>query len=385
VDAQTIRELIDAGEGPGVEFKSELFRPESLAREIVAFANSQGGVILIGIEDDKRVTGITQPHEMEEKIANISRNNVVPPLSVPMEIIEIDERKVLCLNVPKGSERPYQTNDSKFLLRVGSTNRSASQRELLRLFQAAGTFHFDSTAVDNASSADLNAARLDEYFKNYGIEYSGVSSEEQQRLLVNSDIAEKSRKPTLAGMLIFGSNPGRFLAQSGIAFAHFNGVTPDAPLLNRKMVSGSLDFVIDTTISLIGNAIPEPSSLTGARRTPTSLRIPDRVFRELVVNACVHRNYSLVGAQIRVFVFSDRFEIRSPGRLPNTITLEKLRFGVSFAANPLILKFMDNLGYIERLGRGLPLVWNECRRLGITPEFQEIGDEFRVIIPRIDQ
>lgn len=98
------------------------------------------------------------------------------------------------------------------------------------------------------------------------------------------------------------------------------------------------------------------------------------------MNACVHRNYSIAGSKIRLFLFDDRLECHSPGRLPNTITLDKLRVGVSYASNPVIVKFMDNLRYIDRLGRGFPLLYREAKRLGGELQVDEIGDVLRVVL-----
>jgi ATP-dependent DNA helicase RecG len=106
-----------------------------------------------------------------------------------------------------------------------------------------------------------------------------------------------------------------------------------------------------------------------------------KVFRELIVNACVHRNYAIIGSKIRLLMFSDRIEFISPGRLPNTVTIDKLKAGVSYASNPILLKFMENLRYVERLGRGLPMVYHEVRKLGQEVVFKELGEEFRVIVP----
>lgn len=106
-----------------------------------------------------------------------------------------------------------------------------------------------------------------------------------------------------------------------------------------------------------------------------------KVFRELLVNACVHRNYSISGSKILIFLFDDRIELLSPGRLPNTVTIEKLKAGVSYARNPVIVKFMENLRYIDRLGRGIPMVCRKVQRIGGQVEFKEIGEEFKVTIP----
>ncbi|MEA2008682.1 MAG: ATP-binding protein, partial [Chloroflexota bacterium] len=108
----------------------------------------------------------------------------------------------------------------------------------------------------------------------------------------------------------------------------------------------------------------------------------DKVFRELLTNACVHRNYAIQGSQIRVFMFDDRLEFKSPGRLPNTITIEKLKVGVSYAVNPILVKFMENLRYIDRLGRGLPMVYREAITNNRSVEFKEVGEEFWVVLAR---
>jgi ATP-dependent DNA helicase RecG len=106
------------------------------------------------------------------------------------------------------------------------------------------------------------------------------------------------------------------------------------------------------------------------------------VFRELLVNACVHRNYAIHGSRIRIFVFDDRIEVISPGRLPNTVTVEKLRRGVSYAVNPVLVKFMENLRFIDKLGRGLPMVYREAVTHGRQVIFEEVGEEFRVTLGR---
>ena len=118
-----------------------------------------------------------------------------------------------------------------------------------------------------------------------------------------------------------------------------------------------------------------------AKRVIESTRYPDKVFRELLVNACVHRNYAIHGSRIRILQFDDQIEFISPGRLPNTVTIEKLKNGVSYAVNPVIVKFMENLRYIDKLSRGIPMVCHEAGRLGFEPVFQETGEEFQVILP----
>lgn len=120
----------------------------------------------------------------------------------------------------------------------------------------------------------------------------------------------------------------------------------------------------------------------GTQREPTGFVYSDKVFRELLTNAVIHRNYAIQGSQVRVLMFDDRLEFRSPGRLPNTLTIEKLKVGVSYAVNPILVKFMENLRYTDRLGRGLPMVYREAQQAGKAVEFKEVGEEFWVVLER---
>lgn len=100
----------------------------------------------------------------------------------------------------------------------------------------------------------------------------------------------------------------------------------------------------------------------------------------MIVNACVHRNYSITGSQIRIFIFADRFEVISPGKLPNTVAIDKLIVGTSFSRNPLLVRLMENLGCMDKIGRGLPMVYQESKRLNKALEFYEEGESFRVVL-----
>ncbi len=204
--------------------------------------------------------------------------------------------------------------------------------------------------------------------------------DERIRLLKCSDMLTEQGKPTLAGLLLFGMTPERLLTQSGISFAHFAGNEIVAELLDKKTIGGSLPRQTDGTVTAIKTNLRIPSTISGARRIEAP-HYPDYVFRELVVNACVHRNYSIYGANIRVFLFSDRLEVISPGRLPNTVTIEKLPVGTSATRNPVLMRVMENLGYVDKLGRGLPMVCREAKKLGREVQFLESGEEFRVILP----
>lgn len=367
------------GENSSIEFKESVGRPESLAREIVAFANSSGGIIIIGVTDNGIPRGIEVDKSLEEWVMNIARTSVIPALTLQYEQIEYEGKLLGVITVPKGHDKPYQTGD-KYLIRVGSTNRTATQAELMRLFQMSGVFHYDAVPVQGAKTNDLNHAALDAYFSSYQLEFSQEDEEACDSLLINTDILTVDRIPTVAGMLMFGLNPGRFLPQSGIMFAHYVGVDAGDELIDRQQINGTLPYCVDTAMAVIKNNLRNPSVIMGAKRMETRCIPPEKVFREALVNACVHRNYAIAGSQIRVAMYANRIEFNSPGRLSNTITVDKLRSGVSYANNPVLVKFMDNLRYMDRLGRGFPMIYREMQKIGGEVSVRELGEELRVTL-----
>ena len=366
--------LLQQGENNAVEFKSAGVSVDGLAKEIVAFANTLGGSILIGVEDDGFISGVNNAPQVEEWVTNICRQNVIPPIQVTINIEASNNRDVIHIEVPKGKDKPYQTNKNQYLVRVGTTNRTASPQELLRLFQQAGVFHFDATGVPKTSINDLNASKLDKYFEQYSVDFSNESDKE--RLLINTDLMTSEKEVTVAGLLVFGINPQKYLHNASISFAHFEGNSLSDNLLDKQVIDGTLDYQIDRCLAIVKNNIKHPSVIQGAKTVDTHFLYPEKVFREIIVNACLHRNYAILGSRIRVFLFDDRLEIRSPGRLPNTVTIEKMKAGVSYASNPVLLKFMENLRYIDKLGRGIPMVNQMALQNNKQLDLEEMGEEF---------
>lgn len=377
---EEIIQLIEGGENSSVEFKTEDVKIDSLTKEIVALSNTNGGVIFLGVDDKGAIPGLTDKKNVEEWIANIARNNVIPAVQFQYYEVEIQDKRIGVLEITKGKDRPYQTLKHQFLIRVGSTNRIATQAELMRLFQQSGVFHYDSIGVERTSIAELNLTKIDQHFSRYEIDFTHESETEKVNLLKNSDILSESGSTTIGGLLIFGINPQRYLPNAGISFAHFNGNEITADLIDKQNIDSTLDYQVDTALAIIKNHLSQPSSIVGAKRVDTRFIYSDKVFRELLVNACVHRNYAISGSKIRVFLFFDRIEFISPGKLPNTVTIEKLKAGVSYAVNPVIVKFMENLRYIDKLGRGIPMVCKEAEKNNKEITFKELGEEFKVTL-----
>ncbi len=384
---QDLIDIINKGESPYIEFKEENIKPNDLAGEIVSFANTEGGTIIIGVSDDGKIKGISIEN-MEERIMNICRNNCIPNIIPIYQEIAMDGNRIAVITIPKGANKPYYTVDNKYYIRVGTTKRIASREELMRLFQASGAVHFDISPVEGTTKKDLNMDLIRDYFLKYNMFDLYEETEESiDRILVNADILREgvnTKECTVGGLLIFGKKVEDRLPQNGISFAHFRGDDITEELIDRKQIVGNLPDIVEQALVVIKNNIKTPSTIVGAVREEKEI-YPTVVLREALVNAVVHRNYSIIGSKIRVLMFSDRIEFHSPGKLPNTVTIDKMKIGVSYARNPFLVKYMENLRYIDQLGRGIPMIIKNMKNLGAKePELKEIGEEFILIIYRPD-
>ena len=381
--SKDVLNIIQSGENFYIEFKEEKVKAKDLGEEIVAFANSEGGTILIGVSDDGNITGITDK-KIEETIMNICRNNIVPNIIPSFEYAIINDKKIVILGIPKGLSKPYSTVDNKYYIRVGTTKRIASREELLRLFEGNGSLHFYISPVINTSIKDLNLDVIRDYYLKYNaFDLYDEEKEQVERLLINADILKElngEKVCSVGGLLIFGKMPQRYLPQNGITFAHFNGSEISDELIDKKVIEGRIQDIAENTLTIIKNNILAPSVIKNLKRVEVE-EYPKVVLREALVNSLVHRNYSIYGSKIRIFMFNDRIEFRSPGRLPNTVTTEKMKVGVSFARNPFLVKYMENMRYIDQLGRGIPMIIKKMKSItDIEPKLEEVGEEFILTI-----
>lgn len=262
--------------------------------------------------------------------------------------------------------------------------RIASREELLRLFKANGALHFDISPVENTSINDLNLDIIRDYFLKYNaFDLHEESKETIQRILINSDIMTETNNKilcTVGGLLVFGKNPEKRLPQNGVSFAHFKGCGITDELIDKKIVTCRIQDIAEQLMVIFKNNMKTPSFINGLKREEKE-EYPMLVLREAIVNTLVHRNYSISGSKIRIFMFDDRIEFHSPGRLPGTVTTEKMKIGVSYARNPFLFKYMENLRYIDQIGRGIPMIIKSMKEAGAKePMLQESGEEFILTI-----
>lgn len=261
-------------------------------------------------------------------------------------------------------------------------------RELMRIAQAAGELHYDESPVLGTTLADISLTAFAAY---HHVQY-GITLEEQ---LAQSDLGlpqllrnlrllhdlDGEQMLSVAALLVFGEVPQRFMPQSRLSAVAFAGADEDSDILDRREITGRLPEIVDDTRGFLERNIRMPAIEHGFEREDILL-YDRKALGEAVVNAIAHRDYSLSGSQIRVFVFRDRIEVRSPGRLPNSVTLDNIKLGVHAERNRAIATLLTQLGYMSAIGTGVPrLILRLSRALsGRTPEFEMVGEELRVRI-----
>ena len=370
-------EIIANRENSGIEFKRDDIRPEQLAKEVVAMANLLGGRILLGVDDDGTVTGI-QRDNTEEWVMNIFKDKVHPMMLPFYEEVQMnDDKRVAIISFPQGVSKPYvvrHNNREEIYIRSGSTSQLATREQQARLFSIGGLLHTEIMPVPGTSISSLDKARLQNYLTDILDDPDLPKTEEQwtQRLVglgFLDDSPEMKPTCTIAGLVLFGVAPRRFLRQTGLRVVVFDGEKKeyqakldqiiDAPLVGRfkKDGVGNKGLVDDGLIEKVASILrpfleEEGATIDEGMKRAKTLYYPWEAVREIVINALAHRDWTR-SVDIEITGYSNRLEVISPGALQNTMTVEKMIAGQRSPRNPLIVDVLRDYGYVDARGMGI--------------------------------
>jgi ATP-dependent DNA helicase RecG len=394
-------EIIRNGENSGVEFKRDVVQNQALAKELVAFANFGGGIVLLGVEDDGSISGLTRD-DPEMFVMNTCRDKVRPALIPFYEVVKDVEpgKDVAVVRVARGFDvhTLWHETRSTYFIRVGTQSREPTPEELGRLFQQRGTFRAELRPVSGVTFADLDIRRLKNYFAR--VRQQDIPDDNDEAawatLLFNTEIMVEDGI-TVSGVLLFGRTPNRFLPQAGIDAAAFPDVSKDYAARERAPLRGPMTpllsddgeiveaGLVEQALAFVKRNVPVAGQLEdgGARREDIPA-YPIEAVREAIVNALVHRDYLLSGTDVELSIYEDRMEVISPGRLPNGITPARMLTGCRASRNQLIKDVMRDYRYLEHSGMGVPRKIVKCMREhnGTEPALIEEGERFMVRLVR---
>lgn len=387
MEAIELIELISRGEDSKTQFKrsQDITNSKSLAGELVAFANHKGGMIFIGVDDTGSITGLSSEdiRRINQLISNTSTDCVRPSINPKTENIVVGGKLVMAVTVPEGISKPYADNDGVFWVKSGSDKRRVTSREeVQRMLQSADLVHADEVPVEGTTAGDIDQSHFGAFFqKQYGeplddaMEKAGISL---AQLLNNLGLARETTL-NLAGLMIFGRQPQRHRPVFLVKAVSFVGNDPSGDKYRDSQdIDGCLRELHQKTMSFIVRNLRRIQGDKGFN-TEGDLEILPTALEELVVNMLLHRDY-FISAPCRVLLFENRIELISPGALPNNITIENIRNGVSVIRNPLIASFATKGNELPYRGIGTGIL----RALAAIPDLELESDHSRnLFIARI--
>ena len=377
----TLLDNIKKGESKTLEFKEVLPKSEGIAKTVIAFSNTSGGKLIIGVNDKREIIGIddTELFDMQDRIASIISDNCSPGINPELYSVNIQNKLVLVIEVARGNLKPYflknQGKADGTYIRLGATNRVADMETIAELERQKRHISFDEEIC------------YDEEFKNLDISPLLLKFEELNKPLTEEKlknlklIKEENGKlfPTNALMIILGK-----FWHCTVKCARFKGTTMSV-FTDKKEYSGDIFTILENTQSFVLNHLNLKGEIKGLQRTDT-YEIPVPAIREALVNAIIHRDYVNRGRDIKVGIYDDIVNFVSPGGLPNSITIEDALNGRSEARNRILAKIFKELRLIEQWGTGLNRIIESCKEQGLNPpKIEEKNDFFDIELYRPKQ
>ena len=367
MEAIELIELIGLGEDSRTQFKQNITNSGSLAGDLVAFSNSKGGRIIIGVNDQGVVTGLSAEdiRRINQLISNTATNCVRPSINPETENVSIGEKLVMAVTVLEGISKPYSDNNGVFWVKSGSDKRKVTAREeVQRMLQSSDLVHADEVTVEGTSTGDIDLEHFSQFYQkqheeplDQALEKDGISL---GQLLNNLGLA-KGAKLNLAGLMVFGRNPQRHRPAFVIKAVSFVGNDPAGDKYRDSQdIGGCLRDLHRETMSFLTRNLRQLQGDKGVN-TEGDLEVPPDALEELVVNMLLHRDY-FISAPWRVMLFDNRIELISPGALPNNLTVQNIRNGVSNIRNPLIASFATKELPYRGIGTGIR------RALALVPD-----------------
>jgi len=374
-------EIINRGEDSRHQFKANVTNVDSLAAEMVAFSNSNGGQLIIGVTDEGQIAGLSRDdiNRLNLLTANAASQSVRPPINPKSENIALPDGLVMVLTIAPGISKPYMDNKGAIWVKSTSDKRKVTSREeIQRIFQAAGLLHADEVPVNGITAADLDM----DYFKAYFLEQYGGSVDDQEipltNLLENMGLM-KEEIFNIAGALLFTRTQEYRLpvfCVKGVVYPGDDIHVSD--YRDSEDIHGKLEDVFNRSLSFITRNLRRVQDKKSVNSIG-ELEIPKISLEEIMVNALVHRDYFL-SAHIRIFIFDNRVEIISPGHLPNNLTIENIKKGISIIRNPILASFAAKILPYRGLGNGIRRALKEYPHIEFSNDLE--GNEFKVIIKR---
>ncbi len=378
LSADDIHQWITTGTTETLGWLEDHATVQEIATIIVAMANQRGGKCLIGLTGENgTITGVEDVENTVDRVLQAALS-IAPPLIIPLpEVVKIQDKRVLVVQIPPGMPHVYAL-DGRYLRRENTTNVALNPRDLRRLMMERGELNFETDIAHSRSMADIDWDKAQSYVSGL----SGLGEASVETVLTKRGcltMQNGSLRPTNAGILLFGKDPQRYNRGAEITAVRFAGETM-SDTFSRQDIVGTLPDQIRRAETFLVDHLRKGVQLKDTMVRQENYEYPLEAARELVVNAVAHRDYSISGDGIRLFIYSNQMEIISPGGLPGPVTIANIK-DERFSRNPAIVQVLADMGFIERLGYGVDRVIELMQQQSLrAPEFEERARGFRVVL-----
>ncbi len=373
-----IEALLLQTEGKTLEFKRDLSSPAPIMKTLVAFANSAGGRLIIGINDQREIMGISDPLAAEERLCNLIADWISPRLVPSVELFSHQGQTLLIVNVYLSNSRPHYIRaegpEQGVYVRLGSTNRQADRELVTELKRSVS-----GQAFDEMPMPELKPEDLDLHYLQQQLELSAKGEEAALRTLRLLVQYQGHWVPSKGAVVLFGRERQAYFPDAWIQCGRFLG-QDKTHIFDHQDIHEPLPQALETVLLFLKKHALRGADLSALHRKD-NWSIPLGILREAISNALIHSDYSQRGAPIRIAFFDDRIEVENPGLLPPGMTFEDMKLGLSKIRNPVITRVFRELGLVEQWGSGVRRMFSEAQSQGLPePQYLELGLRTRLSI-----
>jgi len=351
MNLERVKLLVKEGEGLSVEFKEKY--TSKIDRDIVAFANTRGGVILLGVRDDGKIVGEALTNKLKSEVNDLARN-CEPSISVK-KISKLD--KVVVVEIDEGDEKPYSCG-SGYFRRLDAVTQKMNRKEIELLFKHSFKLSFEEQIHPDVGWDDIDEGKIKAFFKEADIHIGKI---EPKKVLSSLNLSEKNGIKN-AGMLFFSDDPRKFMLQSEMILVAFKG-TERVNIYDRIDVRDDLLTQFNEALIFLRKHLNVRSEIKGINRQDIC-ELPFEALREAVANAIIHRDYSMRGTSLMVEVHEDRVVVKNPGGIPEGLSPSSL-INVSVRRNELIADMFARMDKVERMGTGIKRMRDAMKDIGL--------------------
>ena len=369
----TIEDILSREEGQTFDRKSIRIKPKDLAVTIIAFANADGGDLVVGITDGKKeIEGVDDDQKVLNEIRRTPFDFCIPSVNTHLEMLPCVDRTgkdnhVLVFHI-EPSMRVYANQADEVFLRVGDKSKKLSFDERFQLMNDKGQTCYEETAVYNAELSDIDMTLVDDYCQKIGYGKSSLEFLTEN----HGYIIEKNGKlhPTIVTLLLFGKKPQDFLPRASVRFIRYEGTEEktgtEMNVIKDVIFEGPVREQIDKSVAFLATQIKERTYLGADGKFVTETEYPEFVRQEMIVNACCHRDLSITGTDIQVKLFDDKLVVESPGNLPGLVRPDNIRH-THFSRNPRLARYLKTYKYVKEFGEGVDRMCREMEADGLLP------------------